>query len=121
MELRNVQLRAQIKLLNHEVRDCREKFTAEKEIVTEQNEIVKNLKDQLRNLMRKSSGYEEECVSLLSEKESLVQCLAETTLKLNHLEQRGMDQDDTILYYQQELKALQFSRDFLFREAAKKG
>ena len=71
-----------------------ESLSREKEVVSEQNKTIKFLKIEMSDLLRQSSGCQEELISVLSEKTRLVQSLAETRKKLRTLERRINDQED---------------------------
>ena len=67
----------------------------------------------MAELVSKCSGCQEDCISLLSEKESLIECLAETSQKVNNLQRELTDQEDISLHYQQQLMGLKCSQDHL--------
>ena len=67
----------------------------------------------MAELVSKCSGCQEDCISLRSEKESLIECLAETSQKVNNLQRELTDQEDISLHYQQQLMGLKCSQDQL--------
>lgn len=93
-----------------------ESLSREKEVVSEQNKTIKFLKIEMSDLLRQSSGCQEELISLLSEKTRLVQSLAETRKKLRTLERRINDQEDVSQHCQQQLETEKYYRDVLLRK-----
>ena len=116
LESRNVELHVQIQELVGEVRNLSDNLTREREIVSEQNRTIKLLKIEISDLLTQSSDSQEELVSLLCERRSVLQSLAQTKKKLQTLERQVIDQEDIILHCQQQLENEKYSRDVLLRK-----
>ena len=98
------------------MRNLTENLMREKEIVCEQNRTIKLLKIEMSDQLRQRSGSQEELVSLLCERSSFIQSLAETRENLRTLQRQIIDQEDIILHCQQQLQTERYSRDVLLRK-----